>query len=279
MGNDIDPFVRACLVKAMHRVASDQKALNHFTGAAWLTYRQTGRRLRTRELTGGAMPGMPAGHTFPEMLGTMAAVLANRHGQVLCQSLIEPGLTGALSIGHAMNYEPHSRGVLKPRRSLVGVIVQLDGQELLLAMDHTLGIPQQPSTDQGLTTLVSNTWALAETVMNMSQAPTQPDAAELAQQILDCEPVLTLRSGSQFKVSGSHVEGTDSYRAASEFVARAAAAAAAEGTVGLAPPPPGYSRRAQTVCSDHDVHETVAAYSRPRVDPVRVVARTFRNVE
>lgn len=275
----VDPFVRACLVQVMHGVTRDRTALARFTGALWLTYRQ-GRRLRPRQLSGPVPPGVIPGATWPQMLGNMATILTNRHGQVLCRSLIEPGFTGLITVGYAMNCEQESRHVIAPRPTLIGVIAQIDtGQELVLIMDTAVGVPEQPVDDTGLATLVTNTWAVADTIHNMSNAPMPADAADLAQQVLDGEPALRLESGTRITLSGSHLQGTQSHQAAHEFVNRAAAAAAADRA--HADPAPDRPLRATriSVVTRRDLSETVAAFTAATVEPAPLVARTYRAID
>lgn len=279
-----DPFLRACLVRLLHEVAADKKGLASFNGALWLTYQVPGkRRLIPYALSGSIPPGLLGGATFPEMIGTMATTLANRHGQVLCHSLIGQGFSGVVSIGHAVNFEEHSRHVLGPRPTLVGVIVQLDGPELILALDPAVGVAQPPMTETGLHTLVANTWAIAETIHNMAAAPMPSDAAELAQEIIDIEPGLLIGPGSKITMSGTHIAGSPSQQAASRFLARATAAAKAD-TAQQGPPAPeipaARPRRRVSLVTPQEITNAMQTIRNSRgVVPLRVAPRTYRNVD
>ena len=286
--SDTDPFVRACLIRLLHGVAADKDALSAFTGALWLTYRE-GKRLRPKPLSdGGIPPGLIPGDTFPEMLANIALVLSTRHGQVLCRSVLNPGFSGAVSIGYAMNFIPSARHVAKPRPTLIGIIVQLDGTELVLTLDTTLGIVAPPDDENGITALITNTWAVAETIFNMSHAPAPADAAALAKQIIDVEPALELAPGLRVRMSGSDVEGSPASQAARRFLENATAAAASDcgpktGNTGsvLPPEPPERKPSARYQISTADgLAEAVGLFTNPdKPPPLRVVARTYRTVD
>lgn len=263
------PSLRGCLTRLLGQTAT-RPDLTHFCGQLWLTY-PAGRRLAASPLSGDLDPGTIRGQTFPDILAMLATILTTEHGHVLCHSLIPPGVTGVAAIGYTVWVDPDGFHLVRPRPMLVGVMVQLDGRELILQHDPATGVSHIPHDLTTLDTVLANTWAIAEAIDNMRRAPLGGNAARLAQEIVDVEPRLVLASGHSVKMSGSDIPGSASHKQATAFVRRAAEQAAEERP---APPP-----RTPTVSIIEDAVTVAKVFTKPKVDHTQVVARRFRHVD
>lgn len=270
-----DTFVRACLLNSLYDLSRDKEALDDFTGNVYLTYPQ-GKRLRTQSISGVFQQGFIQGRTFPELLGILAKILSTPHGQVLCNSMLDPGITGIMSIGYAVFWEHQSRHLLAPRPSLIGVIVQLDGREMIYSVEPGDGVAHDASGDENLSTLVTNTWLIAETIDNMTRAPLPPNAPELAQDVLDFQPTISMPSGKVHRLSGSDVPGTISHEIARRFLERASRDAAAETEPEKITTTDG--RLPGRLTRHPDAKDVVDAFTAREVDASRAATRTYRPV-
>lgn len=275
--SDTDPFVRACLAQLMHELASDSNKVKQLTGQLFLTYPK-GRRLIARPISGNFPSIFTAGKTFPEALLSLADMMATPHGHVVCHSMIDPGFSGAISIGHTVHWDRGGHSLTRPRPTLVGVIVQFStGQDLLLTMDVRNRVAIEPDTHEGLLTIVANTWMLAETIDNMSRAPLGADALQLAQEILDVEPAVMLGSGRQIKVSGSNVKGSGTWAVAQEFLDKVAVAVPQPDDAAVRPARRPGQRPPNTVLIG-DMND-VDVYTTRSPDPVQPAVRAYRAIE
>jgi hypothetical protein len=264
-----DVSLRACLARLLGQTAA-RADLPRFTGQIWLTYPGKRGRLRAVALSGDLDPGSIRGQTFPDILGMLAAILTTEHGHVLCRAMLPPGMiSGVAVVGYTMFLEPDARHLVKPQPLLVGVMVQLDGRELVLQHDPASGLAQVPAETATLETVLSNTWHICQALDNMSRAPLDDNAAELAQQIVDIAPRLVLQSGAEVKMAGS--AGSIGKKAATAFVAQAARQAASE-----RPPIPKATPTLRVVS---DATAVAKAFTRPTVDTTQVVSRRFRHVD
>lgn len=269
-----DAFLRAAVIRLLHEIISDEQRLKKFSGQLWLTYQQ-GRRLTPVSVSGSIGPNVTAGRTFPEILGLLAAVLGGPHGHVLCHEMLAPGFTGAITIGHSVFWDPHAQSVLPPQAMLVAIIVQLDGREKTLVMDPRTGVAEDLDFGDGMPTLVANTWAIIETIHNMSNAPLTANALKYATEILNVQPGLELGVGRRLALSGTHVLGSPSGKVAAGFLERAAAAAKAAQDPAMDPLPTGRKHRRFYLGQARDV---VAEYSKPEPDMPETGTR-YRTVD